>query len=81
MAAEGHPFRGALFVGLMIVDGEPLVLEYNVRFGDPECQTLVTRWQGSLLPLIVGSARGDLGDLTPRWEAPCSLPEAQEPRS
>lgn len=73
MAAEGHPFRGALFVGLMIVDGEPMVLEYNVRFGDPECQTLVTRWQGSLLPLILGSARGDFGDLTPRWEAPCSL--------
>lgn len=73
MAAEGHPFRGALFVGLMIVDGEPLVLEYNVRFGDPECQTLVTRWQGSLLPLILGSARGDFGQLTPRWEAPCSL--------
>ena len=73
MAAEGHPFRGALFVGLMIVNGEPLVLEYNVRFGDPECQTLVTRWQGSLLPLILGSARGDFGDLTPRWEAPSSL--------
>ncbi|MEM9730942.1 MAG: phosphoribosylamine--glycine ligase [Myxococcota bacterium] len=73
MAAEEHPFRGALFVGLMIVDGEPMVLEYNVRFGDPECQTLVTRWKGSLLPLIAGSARGDFGDLTPSWEAPSSL--------
>ncbi len=73
MAAEGRPFRGALFVGLMIVDGEPLVLEYNTRFGDPECQTLVTRWKGSIVPLIAGSAKGDFGSLTPEWEAPASL--------
>ena len=73
MAAEGTPFRGALFVGLMIADGEPCVLEYNTRFGDPECQTLVTRWGGSILPLIQGSARGQFGTLVPRWEAPTSL--------
>lgn len=73
MAAEGRPFRGALFVGLMIVDGEPMVLEYNTRFGDPECQTLMTRWKGSVMPLILGSARGDLGDLQLQWEAPASL--------
>jgi phosphoribosylamine--glycine ligase len=73
MAAEGRPFRGALFVGLMIVDGEPMVLEYNTRFGDPECQALMTRWKGSILPLIRGSAQGDLDGLTPQWEAPASL--------
>ena len=73
MAAEGRPFRGALFVGLMIVDGEPLVLEYNTRFGDPECQTLMTRWKGSILPLIRGSAQGDFGGLELEWEAPASL--------
>ncbi len=73
MADEGRPFRGALFVGLMVVDGEPLVLEYNTRFGDPECQTLMTRWKGSILPLVQGSARGDFGELTPDWEAPASL--------
>lgn len=73
MAAEGRPFRGALFVGLMIVDGEPLVLEYNTRFGDPECQTLMTRWKGSIMPLIRGSARGDFSGLSPEWEAPASL--------
>jgi phosphoribosylamine--glycine ligase len=73
MAAEGRPFRGALFVGLMIVDGEPLVLEYNTRFGDPECQTLVTRWKGSILPLIRGSAEGDFGGLELEWEAPASM--------
>jgi len=73
MADEGRPFRGALFVGLMIVDGEPMVLEYNTRFGDPECQTLMTRWKGSVMPLIRGSARGDFGDLSLEWEAPASL--------
>jgi phosphoribosylamine--glycine ligase len=73
MAAEGRPFRGALFVGLMIVDGKPMVLEYNTRFGDPECQTLMTRWKGSVMPLILGSAQGDFGDLALEWEAPASL--------
>lgn len=73
MAQDGRPFRGALFVGLMIVNSEPWVLEYNVRFGDPECQALVTRWKGSLLPLIAGSAAGDLGSVEPTWEAPASL--------
>jgi phosphoribosylamine--glycine ligase len=73
MTTEGRPFRGALFVGLMIVDGEPMVLEYNTRFGDPECQTLMMRWKGSILPLIQGSARGDFAGLAPEWEAPASL--------
>jgi phosphoribosylamine--glycine ligase len=73
MAAEGRPFRGALFVGLMIVDGEPMVLEYNTRFGDPECQTLMTRWKGSILPLIRGSAQGDFAGLELEWEAPASM--------
>ena len=73
MASEGRPFHGALFVGLMIVDGEPFVLEYNTRFGDPETQTLMTRWKGSAVPLILGSAQGDLGGLTSQWEAPSSM--------
>ncbi|MCA9574448.1 MAG: phosphoribosylamine--glycine ligase [Polyangiales bacterium] len=73
MRAEGHPFRGALFVGLMIVDGEPLVLEYNTRFGDPECESMMMRWSGSILPLLQGSARGDLSAVTPAWDAPVSL--------
>ncbi|MCA9534223.1 MAG: phosphoribosylamine--glycine ligase [Myxococcales bacterium] len=73
MRAEGHPFRGALFVGLMIVDGEPLVLEYNTRFGDPECESMMMRWQGSILPLLQGSARGDVSAVEPVWEAPTSL--------
>ena len=73
MTAEGMPFRGALFVGLMIVDGAPMVLEYNVRFGDPECQTLMARWQGPILPLLIGAARGRLTLTSPSFRAPASL--------
>jgi phosphoribosylamine--glycine ligase len=73
MRAEKTPFRGALFVGLMIVDGAPMVLEYNVRFGDPECEVLMARYGGSMLALLDGSARGDLGDVTPSWEAPAAM--------
>ncbi|UJR82294.1 phosphoribosylamine--glycine ligase [Sandaracinus amylolyticus] len=65
MRARGTPFVGALFVGLMIVDGAPLVLEYNVRFGDPETEVLMARWQGDVLPLFLGAANGDLSGVRP----------------
>lgn len=72
-AAEGFPFRGALFVGLMVVDGEPMVLEYNTRFGDPETECLMTRWGGSAIPLFEGAAKGDLSGVQTSWDAPASL--------
>jgi phosphoribosylamine--glycine ligase len=73
MKRRGTPFRGALFVGLMIDRGEPQVLEYNVRFGDPETEVLVARWDGDLLPLLLGAARGDLRGVSARWSAPTAL--------
>ncbi|MBX3271248.1 MAG: phosphoribosylamine--glycine ligase [Sandaracinaceae bacterium] len=73
MAAEGAPFRGVLFVGLMLVGGEPRVLEYNVRFGDPETSVLMARLDGDILPLLLGAARGDLGGVEVRWGAPAAL--------
>jgi phosphoribosylamine--glycine ligase len=73
MKKRGTPFRGALFVGLMIDRGEPHVLEYNVRFGDPETEVMLARWSGDLLPLLVGAARGDLRGVTATWAAPCAL--------
>jgi phosphoribosylamine--glycine ligase len=73
MKQRGTPFRGTLFVGLMIVDGEPMVLEYNTRFGDPETEVLMARWDGDVLPLLLGSARGDLTGVETRWAAPCAL--------
>ena len=73
MKKRGTPFRGVLFVGLMIEAGEPRVLEYNVRFGDPETEVLLMRWSGDLLPLVLGAARGDLSGVQTRWSAPAAL--------
>jgi phosphoribosylamine--glycine ligase len=64
MAAEGSPYRGVLYVGLMLAaDGAPRVVEYNARFGDPETQPLVLRLQDDLLPLLLAAARGGLEKL------------------
>lgn len=60
MAAEGAPFRGVLFVGLMIERGAPRVLEFNVRFGDPEATVLVPTFDGDWLELLDAAARGDV---------------------
>ena len=61
LAAEGTPFRGVLFVGLMIdAAGTPRVVEFNVRFGDPETQPLLMRLNGDLVPLLDAAARGGL---------------------
>eukprot|EP00200_Dunaliella_tertiolecta_P004333 CAMPEP_0202353260 /NCGR_PEP_ID=MMETSP1126-20121109/9099_1 /ASSEMBLY_ACC=CAM_ASM_000457 /TAXON_ID=3047 /ORGANISM="Dunaliella tertiolecta, Strain CCMP1320" /LENGTH=470 /DNA_ID=CAMNT_0048945587 /DNA_START=40 /DNA_END=1452 /DNA_ORIENTATION=+ len=58
MAAEGHPFKGTLFAGLMIKDGRAKLLEHNVRFGDPECQTLMARTQGDFTEALLQAATG-----------------------
>jgi phosphoribosylamine--glycine ligase len=66
MAAEGHPYQGVLYVGLMIDErGDPQVIEFNVRFGDPETQPLMLQMEGDLLPLLDASARGGLDRATP----------------
>jgi phosphoribosylamine---glycine ligase len=66
MRARGTPFRGVMFVGLMI-DGERLnVLEYNVRFGDPECEPLMMRFEGDLAQTLLACAEGRLKDVTVR---------------
>jgi len=67
MAAEGHPYRGALYVGLMIDQGAPKVVEYNCRFGDPECQPLMMMLDSDLLDLLEAAATGRLAGMTPRW--------------
>ena len=63
MADEGTPFKGILYAGVMIVDGAPQVLEFNVRFGDPECQPLLMLLKEDLVPLLRDAAKGAL---TPR---------------
>ncbi len=65
MAELGCPFRGVLFVGLMIEGGEPRVLEFNVRFGDPETCVLLPLYAGHVFSLLSGAARGGLPEHAP----------------
>jgi phosphoribosylamine--glycine ligase len=67
LAEEGTPFRGVLYAGLMIEDGAPKLIEYNVRFGDPECQVLMMRLKSDLLPALLATAEGRLGDTKLLW--------------
>src|SRR3546814_14088902 len=73
MAADGSPYKGVLYAGLMIGPDGPRLIEYNVRFGDPECQVLMMRLKSDILPALMVSADGMLstGDL--RWPAVVAL--------
>lgn len=73
MAAMGCPFRGVLFVGLMITAKGPQLIEYNVRFGDPECQVLMMRLKDDLLPLLNGAVDGQLSHMSARWRDEAAL--------
>ena len=73
MAEMGCPFRGVLFVGLMITANGPQLIEYNVRFGDPECQVLMMRLKDDLLPLLNGAVDGQLSHMTARWRDEAAL--------
>ncbi len=74
LANMGIKFRGVLFAGLMVTDDGPKLLEYNVRFGDPELQSMVVRLKSDLLSLIVKTAKGDLNGEVVRWhEDRCSV--------
>jgi len=73
MADSGHPFTGVLFAGLMITAKGPELIEYNVRFGDPECQVLVMRLKSDLLPLLYAAATGTLASVTADWRNEVAL--------
>jgi len=64
---EGFPFRGALFIGLMLTDDGPKVLEYNVRFGDPEAQSILVRLESDFVEIIDAIAEGRLSEVSVRW--------------
>ncbi|HEY6009391.1 MAG TPA: phosphoribosylamine--glycine ligase, partial [Geobacteraceae bacterium] len=73
MAAEGRPYRGVLYAGLMI-DGENVkTLEFNARFGDPECQPLLMRMKSDIVPLLLGVARGDIGGMEIEWHTDATV--------
>ena len=67
MAARGTPFQGVLYAGLMIDNGRARLVEYNVRFGDPECQVLMMRLGAQALDLILACAEGRLADTDVTW--------------
>ena len=67
MAARGTPFKGVLFLGVMITKDGPKLYEYNVRFGDPECQVLMMRLKSDLLPALLATADGVLETFDLRW--------------
>jgi phosphoribosylamine--glycine ligase len=74
MAADGCPFQGVLYAGLMVKDGKPRLVEYNARFGDPECQTLMLRLESDLVDLLYACAAGKLDCVTPpKWSDKPSL--------
>ncbi|HAD05271.1 MAG TPA: phosphoribosylamine--glycine ligase, partial [Desulfuromonas sp.] len=67
MAAEGRPYRGVLYAGLMIDGDEVKTLEFNARFGDPECQPLLMRMKSDLVPVLLAVANDDLSGVTIDW--------------
>jgi len=68
MREEGRPFTGVLYAGLMICGGKPYVLEYNVRFGDPEAEVLLPRLESDWIELFEAALGGRLAEAKPRWK-------------
>lgn len=73
MAESGHPFTGVFFAGLMITQKGPELIEYNVRFGDPECQVLMMRLKSDLLELLYAAATGTLDQVEALWSDDVAL--------
>ena len=73
LARRGTPFRGVLFAGLMLTEDGPKLIEFNARFGDPECQALLPRLQSDLLPALVAACDGELADFSLRWREVASI--------
>lgn len=74
MAAEGNPYRGVLYAGLMLTPTGPRLVEFNARFGDPECQVLMLRLESDLVPYLLAAATGTLADQNaPVWKADAAI--------
>jgi phosphoribosylamine--glycine ligase len=74
MAEAGTPYSGVLYAGLMLTPAGPSLIEYNARFGDPECQVLMSRYEGDLLALMLATADGTLADAAaPRFSGDVAL--------
>jgi phosphoribosylamine--glycine ligase len=73
MHHKGMPFHGVLYAGLMLTKDGPKLIEYNVRFGDPECQVLMPRLETDLVELLVAAIEGDLLSVEPQWSEHTAL--------
>lgn len=73
MKKRGTPFRGILFAGLMITKEGPKLIEYNTRFGDPECEVLMPRLESDLVELLLATVEGRLESVTPQWSRDAAL--------
>jgi phosphoribosylamine---glycine ligase len=73
MEQEGRPFKGVLYAGLMLTEAGPQLLEFNTRFGDPECQVLMMRLMSDLLPALIAAHDGILKSVDLRWRAESAL--------
>ena len=73
MAREGRPFKGVLFAGLMLTASGPSLIEFNARFGDPECEVLMRRLKSDLLPALVAARDGALDTISLRWDERAAL--------
>jgi phosphoribosylamine--glycine ligase len=73
MQREGRPFKGVLYAGLMLTEAGPMLLEFNARFGDPECQVLMMRLMSDLLPALIAAHDGVLKSVDLRWHADTAL--------
>jgi phosphoribosylamine--glycine ligase len=73
MVREGRPFKGILYAGLMLTQAGPMLLEFNVRLGDPEAQVLMMRLMSDLLPALIAARDGVLGSVDLRWHAEHAL--------
>jgi phosphoribosylamine--glycine ligase len=67
MKEKGMPFTGVLYLGLMLTAAGPKLIEYNVRFGDPECQVLMLRLMSDIVPALMAAADGQLKNFDLRW--------------
>jgi len=73
MARDGRPFKGVLYAGLMLTEEGPKLLEYNVRFGDPECQPLMMRLMSDIVPALIATRDGILKEVDLRWHDEAAL--------
>ncbi|WP_029004487.1 phosphoribosylamine--glycine ligase [Azorhizobium doebereinerae] len=80
MVAAGTPYRGVLYAGLMLTSAGPKLVEYNCRFGDPECQVLMPRFKGNLLETLAAVAHGRLAEVSVSWSDEAAITVAYASR-